>query len=374
MARRNFATALRAVARTLAHDGMPAAVDRRVRERIAIAASAPVRRTRWLIAGGLAAAATVATALFILVDRGPRAGQGIAGFELVEASADLRAEPEAGGVLAVLAGSATVHSDEGQMTIATRTPARVRKERAGIRVIAGVVDVSVAKRGGGEPPAHVDVSHGSIEVRGTRFRVEQRADGGQVRLEEGAIIFVADDGRQRNLRAGESLSWPLPPEPSPRELPAPEPPVQELRPREPVRPAQSPHPPGKRQVGQRTAPEPVPSREPIAVPPADATAEVEPLFREIAELRARGRYRQAAEAIERRLDEPGIRDATREIMSFELASILTYQLEDAARACVALARHMREYPRNPHAAAVERARADLGCHDEPAAIPPRRGK
>lgn len=199
MARPSFTTALRAAARTLASDGLPAPVDRRVRARIAAVASGGVRRTRWRIAGGLAAAVAVAAAVVVLVGRGPGGGHRVAGFEIVEASADLRTAPEADGGLAVLAGSATIHSDAGQMTIATRTPVRVRKERTGIRVLAGMVDVSVAPRRRGDEPARVDVSHGAIEVMGTRFRIEQRADGGEVRLDEGAIVFIAGDGRRRDL-------------------------------------------------------------------------------------------------------------------------------------------------------------------------------
>jgi len=227
--------------------------------------------------------------------------------------------------------------------------------------------VSVAKRKPGEAPASIAVSHGAIVVLGTRFRVEQHADGGQVWLDEGAITFVALDGQRRELRPGDSLRWPL--------SAAPEAPT-----RESMRPAPAPQPPSRRSTAPApapapaTAPAPPPATPALALapaPPTEAAAApaletaAPPVLRDVAELRARGRYREAAERIERWLDAPASRDATRELMSFELVSILTYQLADPVRACAAVDRHARAYPRSSHAAALERARADLGCRDQP---------
>ena len=131
------------------------------------------------------------------------------------------------------------------------------------------------------------------------------------------------------LGAGEMLRWPLAPPPAPPPPTVPDPP-----------------PPLERQPAPRRA------------------RDVAPLLDEIAALRGRGAYREAAARLEGALEErwPA---ATRERLSFELGAIATYHLGDAAQACSLWRAHERRYPGGRYAVEVEQARAELRCADEP---------
>lgn len=47
------------------------------------------------------------------------------------------------------------------------------------------------------------MSHGAIEVYGTRFIVIQRKTNGSVSLQEGSIAFQSTDGQTLKLRPGD---------------------------------------------------------------------------------------------------------------------------------------------------------------------------
>jgi transmembrane sensor len=352
MGRLDFVAALRDAERRLAAQGMPPEVDRRLRARLAGRREPPPWR-----APALGALLGAATALVWWLVWG-RATPELAGFEIIAGAADVRAR---GGVLEIDGGGATLRSAGDGVTVVTRGATRLHKEPGGLRVVAGVVNVVVARRRSGAPPLRVSVSGGAIDVLGTRFRVTQRPDGGRVELEEGSIVFVALDGRRRRLRPGQSLAWPLAPDdppvparlvprPSPAAVPAVAPPPAPSRPV----PATGGRPAARPAPVSRPAARPAPAPPP---PPAGAAA----LFGELRELRARGRFAEAAQRIEEALDTPGLRAATRELLGMERLSILEHQLADPPGACAAARRQLAQFPDGAMAGDARAAIARLRC-------------
>jgi hypothetical protein len=79
----------------------------------------------------------------------------------------------------------------------------------------------------------------------------------------------------------------------------------------------------------------------------------------VAVLRSRGQYRQAADELAKALPSAGAPGS--ESASYELGSILTYQLADRERGCAHWHRHERRFPSGTFAAEVQRAEQRLGC-------------
>lgn len=154
-------------------------------------------------------------------------------------------------------------------------------------------------------PYSVNVCAGAIEVLGTSFTVVQRDAEGEVTLHQGAIRFRAADGREVAVAPGQTLIWPLP-----------------------------------------------------SSPPAVSGADQ--VLATVALLRSRGRFGEAAGVLEDALLRP-LPSATRERLSFELGSILTYQLRDRERACRHWARHRREAPGGRYERELDQALSGLGC-------------
>lgn len=295
---KDFARALKREDEALQRDGMPATVDRALREKLAD----PPRRARWpLLLVPLAAALLVF--LFWPADR------------IVYA-------PHAGAQLA--------------------------QEDGVTRVVSGVVDVSVVKG----TPVRVKVSHGVIEVRGTRFTITQRATDGEVTLHEGSIAFIFTDGSTELLKPGQTLRWPrviaappFDPEPAPAPVPAPEP-----------APAPAPAPDAS------SAPTPVVRRPPVTDAGPVLTAEA--VLDRLAALRSQGAWGQAVVELEAALAAP-LPVATKERLSFELGSILSDHLDDRRRACQRWQLHGKLFPRGRYAAEVAAVAERLKCEENP---------
>jgi transmembrane sensor len=209
----------------------------------------------------------------------------------------------------------------------------LHREHDRVRVRSGSVTFSVEKRREGEAPVRVEVSHGTIEVVGTRFTIRQREEGGDVTLHEGVIRFG-----EKTLRAGESLEWPEKPAPPPA-------PVVVAPPPEPV-----PAPP----VVKKPAPHL--RKEPAVIHETDAAW----LLEEVDLLRSRNEYGEAERLLEKGIG--GIvLPATKERFSYELGSILTYQLDDKTRACRHWAKHGAEFPGGRYTREVKSAQQRLQC-------------
>jgi transmembrane sensor len=88
--------------------------------------------------------------------------------------------------------------------------------------------------------------------------------------------------------------------------------------------------------------------------------EVSTTLERIAVLRSRGEYGEAARVLRRALAAP-LRAESAEILSYELGSILTYQLDTTAAACAHWERHLERYPAGRFDLEVEESRAVLDC-------------
>ncbi|MFP2923726.1 FecR domain-containing protein [Pyxidicoccus sp. 3LG] len=280
--------------------------------------------------GLMLAASAAALALAVFLWSAPSA-RSLGGLELAQATPDLKVREDAAGVEIQMGEAALVDAARG-ITLRNLGPLVVHREPSGVRLVRGRAEFSVNRRKPGAAPAVVLVSGGAIEVMGTRFTVEEREAGGAVTLHEGAILFRRLTGEVVPLRVGQTLEWPVA-EPALRE-PAP--------------------------------PQPVPTSNPVVAPsrpPAAATRapSVEEVLRELEVLRGRHEFEQAVRHLEAAMRKQPA--ATRERLSFELGSLLTYQLKDAQRACAHWDRHERQFRRGRYAEAVQRARGTLSCRE-----------
>ncbi|RJS25324.1 hypothetical protein DRW03_07380 [Corallococcus sp. H22C18031201] len=289
----------------------------------------PRRPVFWGLA---AAAATLALGVFLLWTPSTRS---VGGLELARASADLEVREDVAGV-EIQGGEAALLDAARGITLRNQGPLVVRREASGVRLVRGRAEFSVNHRQPGAPPAVVLVSGGAIEVMGTRFTVEQRESGGAVTLHEGAIAFRVPSGAVVPVTVGQTLEWPAP-EPVPPEPVPPEP--------ERPQPIAAPLP-------TKAAASRVPST------PARAPS-VDDVLRELEVLRGRHEFEQAARYLEESMRKQPL--VTRERLSFELGSLLTYQLKDAPRACAHWARHEQQFRRGRYAEAVQRSRVTLSC-------------
>ncbi|MGC4114222.1 MAG: hypothetical protein QM765_06300 [Myxococcales bacterium] len=346
---RDFRQALQDADRKNADAGMPAAADRRLRERLGLV-EAPKKSFSWQ---PFAIAAAAAAVLLLIVGLYRPAPKSVGEFAVREASGDFQAE-KVGDDIQIRSGIATLVDEAEGISLAAASPGKLRKESSGIRVVAGTFKTAVVKRKTASNPARVLVSGGAIEVLGTQFTVVQNAagDSGNVTLHEGSIRFVATDGRQVMLSPGQSLAWPLPqPEPA-KPVAVPEPPVAV----EP--PALEPTP------THPTAAKPiVPAvRHPVApVPQPEAEAEkIEDLLQRIDMLRSRGQFDVAAGELSKAL-QAGYSAPTRERLSFELGTIWSRSGSDPERACSHWREHSKRFPNGRYDREIDQAVKRLGC-------------
>ncbi len=298
--------ALRDADRAFQETLLPAESLARLRRRVLAGPS----RAPWLVVAAAAAAAVIAAVVLW-----PQAR--------VEDVSLVRAERYGHGRFEISANAASLlHRDGDELTL-----------------MRGDVEVNVQKRR--SERVRLRVSHGFIEVVGTRFTLRQREDGGDVTLHEGVIHFVGA-GDTHVMSPGETYAWP------PVALVAP--------PREPpLEPAREPEP----------APEPPAStakprlkslrREPAVIREIDAAW----LLAEVDTARSRGEYAEAVRLLDKGL--AGIvSGSTKERFSFELGSILTWQLADA-RACKHWQKHAAAFPNGRYAQQIVRAMEKANC-------------
>jgi hypothetical protein len=244
-----------------------------------------------------------------------------------------------------LPGFGHIAADEG---------AQIARVDGGIRVVRGHVDVAVIHRPAGAAPALVRVSHGTIAVLGTRFTIEQSAQGGRVVLHEGRIRFDAGN-RSVTLEPGGSLAWPL--EQIATRAPAP-PPAQT---------SPAPPPPARTKTA---APSPI-AEEPVMPEPAPEAIDVDRVLAELGNLRARRRFSEAVALLERTLamraqnGATPLPAATHERLGYELGAILTYQLADRARACRHWQVYRAQFPQGRYTDEVAAAVRRLSCEETP---------
>ena len=213
----------------------------------------------------------------------------------------------------------------------------------GIRVRQGTASFVVRKRDDGAS-MRVLVSHGAIEVVGTRFTVTQADEAGRVRLDEGSIKFHWARGEESTLAPGDELEWPPRPKPvpvtlDPIPLDAPEdelvPPPKSETPRKTPRAA--PKSAESPKVEQPDEPEPEPEE-------TTGPLLMEDVLKKLSTLRSQHRYREAVELLRaqsERSDFGGLQQAR---FSFEIGLLLQDRMEDKAGACAQWKQHARRYP------------------------------
>ena len=315
--------------------GLTPAGEARLRTRLGASLYRQRLWWRYPVTALASCAAGVLLAFAVLRPPAPRV---LAGLKVEEPSAGFQAAAE-GGDLVVRAGEATLQLD-GATARVTR-PGRLRREPDGVRVLSGRVELDVDKRGPAAAPLKVRVSDGEIEVRGTRFAVDQiEGGGGAALLWEGVIVFRAPDGRQIELKPGQSVAWPLPP-PAPvdaaakdESFAAPE--------DDALGPLPVPQPPGTDWSAH------------------DRLLRAHTLLERIPRLREAGHDAQAAAELElaMKLDLPA---AARERLSWELVDVYSTELWDTAKGCRQAKDHLWRYPAGRFDGEVRAARASMGC-------------
>ncbi|WP_408891464.1 FecR domain-containing protein [Myxococcus faecalis] len=335
MAPRDLRAELRREDSLRREQGMPPAVRARVGARLRDAREpGPTAWHRRPVSWGLAASAVAVAVALTVFFMGTPSARSLGGLEVAQASADLLVREDSEGVV-IQGGEASLLDASRGITLRNQGALVVRRESTGVRLVRGRAEFSVNHRPSDALSAVVLVSGGAIEVMGTRFTVEERGEGGTVTLHEGAIAFRRLGGEVVPVKPGQTLAWPVVAPDEPAHLPEPGPPPTLATP---------------------PAPKVIPSRAPATSVRAPSVDEV---LRELEVLRGRHEFEQAARYLEESMRKQPV--ATRERLSFELGSLLTYQLKDAHRACAHWARHEEQFRRGRYAEAVQRARGALSC-------------
>ena len=214
------------------------------------------------------------------------------------------------------------------LTVQTWDAARLELRPRDVTVQRGQAVFDVGKVAAGEETVKVAVSHGTIEVLGTRFTVDQDPQGGTVDLFEGRIRFhhVPADGRAPvDILPGQRYAWGdrAAPEPAPDIIVEDEPTIVDDPPERSARPR------------KRAA----------KAPDADA------IIAKVTELRGAGRYAEAARRLRQALQLRWDR-RTAQVLSYELGQILERHLGDTKAACRHWTRHQRKYPDGRYAGAI----------------------
>lgn len=207
-------------------------------------------------------------------------------------------------------------------------------------------------------PVRIAVSHGTIEVLGTRFTIEQREDGGYVDLFEGRIRFVPFVGDVVEILPGQRHSWGAMAEVAALEVEPPEASASaagvvglglDPEPSEPVEPIAEPATRTRRARPRSKSTEATP--EPTATEIIDI----------VAQHRAAGRYAEAVKVL-RKADRSSRWDRrTAQVLSYELGEIMSRHMSDVAAACAHWERHEQRFVGGRYTSAVRAAQERLHC-------------
>lgn len=235
------------------------------------------------------------------------------------------------GRTAVLAGACRLLGP--QISVQTWDDARLVLSERTVVLSTGEAMFDVRPVVPGEASVRVVVSHGIIEVLGTRFTVNQTEGGGTVELFEGHIRFRdGSEGDWVDIVPGQRFGW-----------------GDRQEHRAQVEPAAD--------VGEETITieeDPADPRageavDTVAVSPHKPDADV--VIARVTALRGAGRYRQASAVLRRALRHKWDR-RTAQVLSYELGQILEHHRDDPAVACKHWRRHQTRYPQGRYASAV----------------------
>lgn len=332
---------IQAVDQALARREMSAAASERVRQALLRQAAArPLHaRLRWWPMVAFAAGAALMAALLVdrreadpaVATRSEVVAPAMAAPEVV-APAEPDCDDFAAGELRLGLGDCV--AGDG-VHISAWTPATIERIGDRVEVRDGELIFTVDPRPG--RPLHVFAGAIDIEVVGTRFAVHQREGAGRVSLFEGRLRVRTADGSIVAMERGQQLEWSA-------EDPPPD--AQALPQRGEA--GQSPA------RGARRAPTPATE----AAPATDrGLAE---LLAEVAGLRRSGQFQAAVERL-READASEWSERSRQLVSYEIGTLLERQLGDMAAACAHWREHRRRFPGGLRDDIVARSITRLGC-------------
>ncbi|MHB8874036.1 MAG: FecR family protein [Myxococcaceae bacterium] len=344
----DFRIALEEADRALSLERVSPAADARVRAALRGASPRHFRtRLAWVaLAASLAGAGLGAGLVYRAL--APRSPRELGGLLVEHAAPGVPLAVGEGRVLSIGEGGVMLKDVELGARVQLTRPATLRKEARGLRLVLGSMEVAVERRAPGEGPVRVLVSDGELEVHGTHFSVEQGPGGGEARLHEGALVFRSLDGREVALEPGGSVRWPLPRSDGLEPVPLP--------------------PAGGSDGGWSLADWTEYDRQMRAASWAefDRQTKVELVLREVEALKAGWQPDRAVHRLERALSEKSLPPASAERLSFELGSLLTYELEEKDRACAHWLEHARRFQSGRNQQEILQAAFFLGCK-----LPPR---
>ncbi len=381
-----LAPRLRELDDTLGERGMPPGARARVEARLQREAQRRAAisgfRLRWLPALTFAAGAALVLAVVGLrfssddsVDTGMQQAR-VMGMFTVQGEG-CRHEQDARDT--VFRGTCRLVSS--QMAVHTWEQVRMREDDGAVRLREGTAMFDIETVEAGEPPTRIHVSHGVIEVLGTRFTIEQSPRGGHVDLFEGRIRFVALDGTTTEIAPGQRYTWgetiaalTLTPPPAATsaaggsasgqeeaavaDVPTPDesvtPSVEPLVEPEPAR-ERTRHRSSRARKNEKAEPS----------NPSGSADEAAAIIEEVARLRGQGRYTDAVGVLRRAESARRWDRRTAQVLSYELGEIIERHLDDDAAACAHWARHQTRFGGGRYARAVQSARERLGCESAP---------
>ena len=232
------------------------------------------------------------------------------------------------GPTAVLAGACRLLGP--QLSVQTWEDVRLVLSERTVVLSMGQAMFDVRPVVPGEASVRVVVSHGTIEVLGTRFTVDQTDEGGTVDLFEGHIRFRHSSGGDWvDIAPGQRFGW------GSRKEQAPPPEVVGDAEEEII--TIEDEPPDTR-VGRG-----------VDATPRKPDADV--VIARVTALRGAGRYRQASAVLRKALRHKWD-GRTGQVLSYELGQILEHHRDDLAVACRHWRRHQARYPQGRYARAV----------------------
>jgi hypothetical protein len=231
---------------------------------------------------------------------------------------------------------------------------RIELEAEGprLQVRSGDVLFDVAPRKAQAEPLRVVVSHGVIEIVGTRFLIQQREHDGRVDLYEGQIRFIDERGDVTMLAPGQSQAWPAPRPPAQAPVPAASEAV--------ASPATATGP--AKASAQRAKPRGTKAK-PFDL--AQTLADVDALQRE-------AQHEQAVDRLEKALRRD-LPQRTQQILHFELGRMLQDDLHRAREACAHWREHLARFPGGVYGREVRANVARPSCKQEDPSTDPGSG-
>lgn len=272
----------------------------------------------------------------------------------------------------VLDGSCRVQTSEPGLTIESRKTTRLHAVEHGVALDHGIALFEVEPVTEGAP-WRVEVPGGAIEVMGTRFSVVVSGDHGHVDLLEGSIRFAANDGQVYEVEPGERFRFSATTRVAAAAAGEPSGDADPRLAGEPSEDAAGSGP----DAGPDADVAPLAAGELLAAlgrleregkgrsargrhSRVGNSEELTQLVARVTELRAQRQYRAAVSLLRGALHERWD-GHTREVLSYELGTILSTQLPDHDEACAHWAAHTQKFPRGRYARAVARATARLHC-------------